>query len=294
MSEQNISSDYPFESRYVEVAGSRLHYIDEGSGDPVLFLHGNPTWSYLWRNIVPHVSPRSRAIAVDLIGMGKSDKPEIEYRFFDHVKYIEGFIEALELRNIVFVLHDWGSALGLHYASRHENNVKGLALMESILAPVSSWSDFPQEFVEIFKAFRAPDIGWDLIVNQNKFVEQILPGAIVRQLSSEEMKRYREPFADPASRKPVWRWPNEIPIEGVPADVATAVAETNQWLQRSRLPKLLFHAKPGAIMPPELVRWCEASLEKLRTVDLGRGIHFLQEDHPQRIGQELARWIAEL
>lgn len=294
MSEQNISSDYPFESRYVEVAGSRLHYIDEGSGDPVLFLHGNPTWSYLWRNIVPHVSPRSRAIAVDLIGMGKSDKPEIEYRFFDHVKYIEGFIEALELRNIVFVLHDWGSALGLHYASRHENNVKGLALMESILAPVSSWSDFPQEFVEIFKAFRAPDIGWDLIVNQNKFVEQILPGAIVRQLSAEEMKRYREPFADPASRKPVWRWPNEIPIEGVPADVATAVAETNQWLQRSRLPKLLFHAKPGAIMPPELVRWCEASLEKLRTVDLGRGIHFLQEDHPQRIGQELARWIAEL
>ncbi len=293
MSDRSISADFPFESRYLQVAGSRLHYIEEGTGDPVLFLHGNPTWSYLWRNIVPHASAGSRAIAIDLIGMGKSDKPDIEYRFFDHVEYVEGFIERLGLSDITLVLHDWGSALGLHYASRHEDNVKGLALMEPILAPFLSWSDFPQEFVETFKVFRSPEIGWDLIVNQNVFVEQILPAAIVRRLSDEEMERYREPFERLEARKPVWRWPNEIPIEGEPADVDAALAEVSLWLQRSDLPKLLFHAAPGAILPPERVEWCRANLANLETVDLGRGIHFLQEDHPERIGVELARWIAD-
>ncbi len=295
MSETNgISPEFPYESHFVEVNGSNLHYIDEGEGETVLFLHGNPTSSYLWRNIIPHVTPRSRAVALDLVGMGKSDKPDIEYRFFDHVRYVDGFIEKLGLENFSLVIHDWGSGLGLHYASRHPGNVKAIALMESIIAPVPSWDAFPAEFVETFQAFRTPEVGWDMIVNQNMFVEQILPGSIVRDLSEEEMERYREPYLDPASRKPLWRWPNELPIAGEPAEVVDAVATYNGWLQESDVPKLLFHAAPGALVPPEMVEWCVANLENLETVDLGEGIHFLQEDHPHEIGTELARWLGGL
>ncbi len=289
-----ISADFPFESNYIEVHGSNIHYVDEGSGDPILFLHGNPTSSYLWRNIIPHVTSLGRAIAPDLIGMGKSDKPAIEYRFFDHVKYAEGFIERLGLENLTLVIHDWGSGLGFHYASRHESNVKGIAFMEAIVAPAPGWDMFPTELQEIFKAFRTPEVGWDMIVNRNMFVEQILPGAVVRQLTETEMNHYREPFKEPASRKPVWRWPNEIPIAGEPADVAEAVAAYNEWLQRTELPKLLFYATPGAILPAPLAGWCRRNLKKLEVVDIGEGIHFLQEDNPHLIGAELARWYSGL
>ncbi|MDX1577122.1 MAG: haloalkane dehalogenase, partial [Gemmatimonadota bacterium] len=263
-------------------------------GDPILFLHGNPTSSYLWRNVIPHVSGLGRAIAPDLIGFGKSEKPDIEYRFFDHVAYVEGFIEALGLGDLTLVIHDWGSALGFHYARRHEGNVKGIAFMEAILAPVPSWDDFHPDFRSTFQAFRTPDVGWEMIVGQNVFVEGVLPGAIVRTLTGEEMERYREPFRDPESRKPVWRWPNEIPIEGEPADVAEAVGAYNAWLQETELPKLLFHAKPGALMRPEAVEWCRAHLANLETVDVGRGIHFLQEDAPHEIGRGLADWYGRL
>jgi haloalkane dehalogenase len=289
-----ISAEFPYESRFVEVHGSNLHYVDEGSGDPVLFLHGNPTSSYLWRNIMPHVTPHNRAIALDLIGMGKSDKPDIEYGFFDHYRYVEVFIETLGLRNITLVVHDWGSGLGFHYAAGHEENVKGIAFMEPIMAPVPSWAEFPQDFVETFQAFRTPGVGWEMIVDQHMFVERILPGAIVRSLSDAEMERYRAPYVDPPSRKPLWRWPNELPIAGEPADVVAAVVAYNQWLQESDIPKLLFHATPGAIMPAQMVDWCRSSLGNLETVDLGQGIHFLQEDHPHEIGASLASWMRRL
>jgi haloalkane dehalogenase len=289
-----ISAEFPFESRFVEVEGSRLHYIDEGEGDPILFLHGNPTSSYLWRNVIPHLTPYGRVIALDLIGMGRSDKPDIEYRFFDHVRYVEGFIAALGLADVTLVVHDWGSGLGFHYASRHEENVKGIAFMEAIITPLSSWDEFPAGARETFQAFRTPDLGWEMIVNQNVFVEQVLPGAILRTLTDAEMDRYREPYLEPASRKPVWRWPNEIPIEGEPPDVVEAVAAYNMWLRETELPKLLFHATPGAIVPPPVVEWCRENLSSLKTVDLGAGIHFLQEDHPHEIGAELANWYRTL
>ena len=289
-----ISPDFPFPSRYVEVEGSRIHYIDEGAGDPVLFLHGNPTSSYLWRNVVPHVTPGARAIAPDLIGMGKSDKPEIDYRFFDHVPYVEGFIEALGLRNLTLVIHDWGSALGFHYASRHEENVRGIAFMEAIVRPIPGWDDFPAGIRPIFQAFRTPDVGWEMIVGQNFFVEQVLPGAVVRKLSDEEMERYREPFLEPASRRPLWRWPNEIPIAGEPPDVVEAVAAYNRWLRETDLPMLLLTATPGAILRESLVEWCRSNLRQLDVVHLGEGIHFLQEDHPHEIGEALARWLGGL
>jgi haloalkane dehalogenase len=260
----------------------------------VLFLHGNPTSSYLWRNIIPHVSKSHRAIAMDLIGMGKSDKPDVEYRFFDHYTYVDGFIKALDLKKIVLVIHDWGSGLGLHYARQNEGNVKAIAMMESILAPVPTWEDFPAEFIETFKLFRTPEVGWDMIGNQHMFVERILPAAIVRDLSDEEMDRYREPYTETASRKPLWRWPNELPIAGEPADVVDAIATYNGWLQETGLPKLLLHATPGAITPPPLVEWCVANLKNLETVDLGQGIHFLQEDHPHEIGSALADWLGRI
>lgn len=290
----DISAAFPFESHYIEVNGSNLHYIDEGSGDPILFLHGNPTSSYLWRNVVPHLTPLGRAIALDLIGMGKSDKPDIEYRFFDHVEYMEGFIEKMGLENVTLVIHDWGSALGFYYAMRNESNVKAIAFMEAIVAPVPHWEAFPAGARELFQSFRTPDVGWDMIVNQNMFVEQILPGAVMRALTDEEMDHYREPFVDPGSRKPIWRWPNEIPIEGEPADVAEAVLSYNEWLRQSELPKLLFYATPGALVQAPMLEWLQQNLKNLAIVNLGPGIHFLQEDHPHLIGSALADWYGKL
>src|SRR5215475_1350360 len=161
---RKISADFHYTSHYIEVHGSRIHYVDEGSGDPILFLHGNPTSSYLWRNVIPHVTSWARCIAPDLIGMGKSDKPDIEYRFFDHAEYLEAFIDEMGLWNITLVVHDWGSALGFHFAMRHESIVKGLAFMEAILLPVPSWEMFDSDLKAIFQGFRPPDVGWDMIV----------------------------------------------------------------------------------------------------------------------------------
>ncbi|MGI0044597.1 MAG: haloalkane dehalogenase, partial [Nitrososphaeraceae archaeon] len=268
------------------------HYIDEGEGDPILFIHGNPTSSYLWRNIIPYVEPYGRAIAVDLIGMGKSDKPDIDYRFVDHAKYLEGFIEELGLKNITLVVHDWGSALGFNYAMQYEDNVKGIAFMEALLMPLT-WDVFSDEFKNIFQTFRTPGAGYELIVNKNFFVEQILPGGILRNLTEEEMNQYREPYKITESRKPVWVWPNEIPIDGKPADVHKIVTDYNRWLQETELPKILFYASPGAITNASVVDWSEANLKNVETVDLGQGIHYLQEDHPEAIGGALANWIQQ-
>ena len=292
-STEEISAEFPFESHYVDVEGLRMHYVEEGTGDPILFLHGNPTSSYLWRNIIPHLSSHGRCIAPDLVGFGKSDKPKSAYRFFDHVRYVEGFIEKLGLTNITLVIHDWGSALGFHYAMRHEDNVKGLAFMEAILAP-SSWEDFPKDFKRGFRMFRTPGVGWVMIVAMNVFLKQLLPQAIVRELTDEELDAYKEPFPSLKSRKPIRRMPRDIPIDGKPADVAEAVESYNRKLQESELPKLLFTAKPGGIISPEMIEWAETNLSNLNVVDIGPGIHFLQEDNPHLIGSEIAAWYAAL
>ena len=294
MTTQAISADFPYTSHYVDVHGSQIHYVEEGSGDPILFLHGNPTSSYLWRNIMPHLHAHGRCIAMDLIGMGKSDRPDLEYSFFDHVKHVEGFIEKLGLKNITLVIHDWGSALGFHYAMRNEANIKALAFMEAIMMPIPSWDVFPQDLKQTFQAFRTPEVGWDMIVNNHMFVEHILPGAVVRTLTEAEMDYYRAPYTDPPTRKPLWRWPNEIPIAGEPANVVAAVEEYNRHLQQSSLPKLLFCATPGALVPAPLVEWCQHHLPNLKVVDIGPGIHFIQEDNPQLIGTELANWYSSL
>jgi haloalkane dehalogenase len=293
MTAKTISSSFPFKSKYVEIEGAKIHYIDEGSGDPILFLHGNPTSSYLWRNIIPYLVPHGRCIALDLIGMGKSDKPDLDYRFFDHSKYVEGFIKKLNLSNLTLVIHDWGSGLGFHYAMRHENNIKGIAFMEAIVKPMI-WEDFPKDFKMGFKLFRTAGIGWLMISVMNMFVTKILPQSIVRKLSTEEMDYYADPYKTVQSRKPVRQWPCEIPIEGKPVDVYEAISNYSKKLQTSEVPKLLFFATPGGLIDPKTVDWCKQNLKNLKVVDIGNGIHYIQEDNPHLIGQEMAKWYQEL
>ena len=288
-----ISEEMFYPSTFVDVLDSRMHYVESGVGDPILFLHGNPTSSYLWRNVMPHLTPVARCIAPDLIGMGRSDKPPLEYRLADHVRYVDGFIEALGLRRVTLVVHDWGSALGFHYARRHEANVKGIAFMEAVVRPLT-WDEWPHTVRPLFQQFRTPEVGWDLIVNKNVFVEQVLPGAVRRRLTPVEMERYREPFLDSTARKPVWRWPNEIPVDGEPADVVDLVQAYADWLGRSDVPKLLMYADPGAILRADLVDWCKQHMRALTSIGIGPGLHFVQEDRPHEIGRAIRAWYEEL
>ncbi|HEY7490301.1 MAG TPA: haloalkane dehalogenase [Candidatus Tectomicrobia bacterium] len=297
IAEPDISPDFPYEPHYVEVCGSRMHYIEQGTGDPILLLHGNPTWSYLWRNVLPHLRSLGRCIAPDLIGFGRSAKPDISYHWFDHVRYLEKFIDTLGLRNITLVLHDQGSGLGFHYAMRHEPNIKGIAFFEAIVRPYD-WNNFSTpEFRDIFRRFRTGDVGgegWQLIVEQNMFIEQLLPQAAGRPLSDKEMNFYREPFREPASRVPVWRFPRETPIDGEPLDVWEAVTTYSDRLQKSALPKLLLYVTPGALLTAEHVAWCQQNIRNLKSVHMGPGAHFIQESSPHRIGREIATWYRSL
>jgi len=280
--------------QFVTVHGAKMHYVDEGEGEPIVFLHGNPTSSYIWRNVIPHLTSVGRCIAPDLIGMGRSDKPAIGYRFVDHARYLASFLSALDLHRIVFVVHDWGSALGLDWAMRHEQEVRGVAFMEAVLTPLESWEQLPEGARDLFRLFRTPGVGEKLIMDDNVFIEQVLPFGVVRGLAETEMAHYRAPFPDRESRKPLWVWPNEIPIEGHPPDVAEIVTRYRDALCRSHVPKLLFAGEPGAITPAPMVEWCKANLPALEVVALGPGRHFLQEDHPDEIGAKLADWIGRL
>ncbi len=293
MTEPNISSAFPFSSKFIEVHGSRMHYIDEGQGDPILFLHGNPTSSYLWRNIIPSMIPLGRCIAPDLIGMGKSDKPDIPYRFPDHSRYLEGFIGKMGLKNVTLVLHDWGSGLGFHYAARHEQNIKAIAFMEALVRPMK-WSEFPKDFKMGFKLMRTPGVGWLMISVANMFVKQILPQAMVRKLTAEEKNIYAAPYQTIKSRKPVRQWPMEIPIEGKPQDVHEIVSGYSAWLQTTELPKLLLYPSPGGLISADVLAWCRERMKNLKTVDIGKGIHFVQEDNPHGIGTALSEWYRTL
>lgn len=293
MNVKTISTDFPFESKYIEILESKMHYIDIGEGDPILFLHGNPTSSYLWRNIIPHVVPHGRCMALDLIGMGKSDKPNLSYRFSDHSKYVEEFIEKLGLTNVTLVVHDWGSALGFHYAMRHESNIKGIAFMEALIKPMK-WDFFPNPDRTVWKLFRATGTGWLMLSVLNMFITKIVPEMIVRKLSPEEIEIYKEPYKTIKSRKPIRQWPCEIPIDGQPADVYKLMTNYSQKLQKSDVPKILFYGTPGALINAKEVIWCKENLKNLDVVDIGEGLHYLQEDNPHKIGIELAKWYQKL
>lgn len=286
-----ISAEFPFESKFVELNGQKIHYVEKGEGQPILFLHGNPTSSYLWRNIIPYASQHGRAIALDLIGMGKSDKPDLAYRFADHVPFVDGFIDALGLKDVTLVIHDWGSALGFHYAHRHPENVSGIAFMEAVIRPMK-WSAFPRDFKIGFKLMRTPGIGWLMISGLNMFVNKILPSAVVRKLSAQEMEHYRAPYPTVRSRKPLRQWPCEIPIEGTPDDVHQIVDGYSRWLSDTDIPMILFYGTPGGTIQHDGLEWCRRTIKRLETVDIGPGIHFLQEDNPHLIGEKLLSWLS--
>ncbi|MEO2006414.1 MAG: haloalkane dehalogenase [Candidatus Poribacteria bacterium] len=271
-----ISAEFPYESKYVEVHGERMHYVDEGQGAPILFLHGNPTSSYLWRNVMPFLRPLGRVIAVDNIGFGKSAKPDGDFTFAEHSRYIDGFIQALDLHDITLVSHDWGSALALHYASRHEENVRAVAFMEALVPPAIPIADLtalPADMQEFFRTMRDPVVGPQAVIEGNAFIEDVLPKNIVRRMTQAEMEAYREPFRDPTTRKPILVWPNEIPITGEPADTTAVVEAYGAWLMTTDVPKLHVYVSPGAINPPEVVEALTGMLSNYETAYVGRGLH---------------------
>jgi len=292
-----ISADYPYASHFVDVGDARMHYIQQGTGDPILLLHGNPTWSYIWRNIIPHLSGLGACIAPDLVGYGRSSKLAKDVTWFDHARYLEGFIEALKLRNVTLVLHDHGSGLGFHYAMRHQSNVKAIAFFEAIVKPFQ-WGEFSTpQFRALFEQFRTGGqggVGWQMIVEQNFFINQLVPQAAGRPLSDAEMAFYREPFPDAKSRIPIWRFARDTPIGGEPADVWNAVSNYSRDLRSSRIPKLMLYATPGALLTAEHVEWCRRNFPNITAFPLGPGLHFLQENSPHQIGSHIAAWLGSL
>lgn len=287
---KKVLADFPYKARFADVLGARMHYVDEGAGDPpVLFLHGNPTSSYLWRNIIPYMVPHARCIAADLIGMGKSDKPDLDYRFVDHAKYLESFISKVDLNRVVIVGHDWGAALGLYYAMRHETKVAGVVFMETFIKPFQ-WREMGIVERFIFKMFRHPIMGPKMIMGNNFLIEKGLPMLTRRKLSEEEMDNYRRPYTHPSSRKPIQAWPREIPIDGEPRDVHDIICNYRIRMERSSIPKLLLWGSPGLLIKKQDVRELREKLKNLKVAFVGRAKHYLQEDQPHRVGSSLAEW----
>ena len=283
----------PLPKRTATVEGRTMAYHESGEGPPVVFLHGNPTSSYLWRNVIPHVRDRARCIAPDLIGHGDSDKvPDSgpgSYRFVEHRRYVDGLLDQLDLGDeVTLVVHDWGSALGFDWANRHRDRVAGIAYMEAIVTTLT-WADWPEAARDIFRSFRSP-AGEEMVLDRNLFVEAVLPSAIVRPLAPEEMDEYRRPFAEPGeSRRPTLTWPRQIPIEGEPPDVVEIVDSYARWMASSDLPTLFVNADPGAILTGPQRDFCRSWPNQTEVTVAG--VHFVQEDSAAEIGAAVARWL---
>jgi haloalkane dehalogenase len=293
-----ISATFPYQKQRRRVLGREMAYVEVGRGDPILLLHGNPTSSYLWRNVLPHLQPLGRCIAPDLIGMGDSEKlPDSgsgSYRFVEHRRYLDALLEALDVRErVTFVIHDWGSALGFDWANRHREAVKGIAFMEAIVRP-QGWDHWDKiNMRPALQALRS-EAGEMMVLQDNFFIEKILPGAILRTLSADEMEPYRRPFAEPGEgRRPTLTWPRQIPIDGDPADVTAIVAASASWLSTSRVPKLFFRAEPGAILANEEDLAFIRKFPALTEVSVA-GRHYVQEDSPHEIGRAIASWTEGL
>ena len=287
-----MSANDPNPRQRVRVLDSGMSYVDVGSGDPIVFLHGNPTSSYLWRNIIPHVRDYGRCLAPDLVGMGQSGKsPTKAYRFQDHAHYLDAWFDALHLdRNIILVLHDWGSALGFYRAFRHREQIQAIVYMEAIVQP-RRWEDFPDGRDAIFRSLRSEQ-GEHMVLDENFFIEVVLPKSILRKLSDEEMAAYRAPFRDREARLPTLVWPRELPIEGTPADVVKIVESYGQWLAGSDIPKLFINADPGAQIVGRLREFCRG-WKNQREVTVP-GSHFIQEDSADQIGAAIRDFVKNL
>ena len=292
-----ISADMPYPKQYQDVDGKRIAYVDEGSGDPIVMLHGNPTSSYLWRNVIPELTGSGRVIVPDLIGHGDSEKlpaadgPE-RYSFEVAYHYLDGLLAALELAsNITLVIHDWGSALGFHWTRNNPAAVRAIAYMEGIVTPVN-WSDWPEGARGIFQGFRSPK-GEELVLERNMFIEGVLPSAVMRDLSEAEMDAYRAPFAEQEDRQPTLNWPRQIPIEGEPEHMVALVNDYADWMAgNTELPKLFINAEPGSILVGRQREFCRGWPNQTEVTVAG--YHFVQEDSPTEIGQAVAAWLASL
>ncbi|WP_422027012.1 haloalkane dehalogenase [Pyruvatibacter mobilis] len=280
----------------VTVKGKTMSYVEMGEGDPIVFLHGNPTSSYLWRNIMPHLKGLGRCIAPDLIGMGDSEKldnpgPD-SYTFAQHREYLDGVLDALGVTgNVVLVIHDWGSALGFDWANRHRDAVQGIVYMEGIVKPMT-WDEWPDAATAVFQGFRSP-AGEEMVLEKNVFVETVLPGSIIRGLTEDEMAAYRRPFAEKGEdRRPTLTWPRQIPIEGDPADVVKIVEDYGSWLSQADLPKLFVNAEPGAILTGAMRDFCRSWPNQTEVTV--KGSHFIQEDSPYEIGAAAADFVGKL
>ncbi len=284
------------EKKRASVLDSQMAYVEVGAGDPILFLHGNPTSSFLWRNVIPHLADRGRCIAPDLIGMGDSDKISGSwagsYRFVEHRHYLDGLLDLLGVRErVTLVLHDWGSALGFDWARRHPERIRGIAYMEAIVAPLR-WSEWPEAMVSLFKALRS-SAGESLVLEDNVFIERILPAAVLRALTEKEMNAYRAPYRRAGEdRRPTLTWPRELPIQGHPADVVGIVDDYGRWLATSPIPKLFINADPGAILVGSARELCRSwpNQEEITV----RGAHFVQEDSPDAIGHAIRAWMERI
>jgi haloalkane dehalogenase len=280
--------------KHVEVHGRQMAYSEMGEGDPIVFLHGNPTSSYLWRNIMPYAKDLGRCIAPDLIGMGDSDKlpdsgPD-RYRFVEHRHHLDGLLDALGVTsNVTLVIHDWGSALGFDWANRHRDAMQGICYMEGIVQPIPTWDDFSPQAAPVFQGFRSP-AGESMVLEKNIFVEKVLPGSVLRGLTDAEMAVYRRPFAEAGEdRRPTLTWPREIPIAGEPEDVTAIAQDYSEWMAANEMPKLFVNAEPGAILIGKVREFCRTW--KNQTEVTVKGSHFIQEDSPHEIGAALKDWI---
>jgi haloalkane dehalogenase len=291
-----ISAEERYTKKEANILGYTMRYVDEGSGDPIVFLHGNPTSSYLWRNIIPHLIALGRCVAPDLIGMGDSDKlknsgPE-SYTFVEHRKYLDALLEEIGVaENVVFVIHDWGSALGFDWAYRHPDKVKGIAYMEAVLFHYE-WSDWPEDARQIFQGFRSP-AGEKLILEKNYFIELVLPNSVIREMSPAELDVYRRPFLNAGEeRRPTLTWPRQIPVEGEPQEVVEIVTTYAEWLSKSDIPKLFINADPGSILVGKARDFCRTWTNQEEVTV--KGLHFIQEDSPDEIGQSIAGFIRRI
>lgn len=289
-----ISTDYPFKSRFKDVNGAKIHYIEEGEGDPILFLHGVPTSSYLWRNIIPKLSEYGRCIAPDLMGMGKSDKPDIAYRVFDQIKYIEGFIAALGLHNITLVMHGWGSVIGFNYVVKYSDNIKGIAFYESYIGPIAEWNQLAlpaQHFIsELLNSKKSIAES----VKEDDFVEKMLRTASLRKLTPIELANYQQPFHNPEDRKPILQYLQDSPLFIGSADVTTLIHKYSQQLEKLTFPKLMLFTIPGFITPVSNIEWCRDHLPDLHLNDLGEAMHLVQEYNPDHFSKQLADWYQKI
>tara|TARA_B100001179_G_scaffold69122_1_gene48326 strand:+ start:2877 stop:3788 length:912 start_codon:yes stop_codon:yes gene_type:complete len=294
--EKNMSDKLRLKKKFIKINGKNIAYVEVGSGDPIVFQHGNPTSSYLWRNIIPILKDHGRCIAVDLIGMGDSEKlnnsNSNSYRYIEHRDYLFKAWNTLGInKNVTLVIHDWGSALGFDWAYQHPDSILGIAYMEAIVRPLT-WDEWPELARNIFKGFRSSS-GEELILEKNMFIEGVLPNSIIRNLSEEEMAVYRKPFIKPGEdRRPILSWPREIPIDGNPENVVEIVSRYAKWLENSDVPKLFINADPGSILVGKQREYCQTWKNQIEVTVKGR--HFLQEDSPNEIGESIRKWRQSL